>query len=570
MDSPEWATLHERHLLSNTDKNLDVAIVSHKWMYHWSSKLLLNKDVFEEVTPPKTIGSLVREFRLTLPVTPTMDHLEQVPTVTKFAKFYPLPRPHKGLPVKARPITGAVNVLTSTLSMALDQVFQTGLNMAKLKLADTPHIFTVVTNTEQTIDKIQGWLQQSQGQITKLTAYDFTDMYTNMNTDVTLDAIEWFFETFLDLPPEHKITVHVKKPRLNENGNVPIYPVNPNTGKPHKDIPLITEIRFPIRFIKSLTNVCIRQFSYVECEWLPGRQFRQIKGWAMGTNCAPSGSNLALLAQEIAFFSGGVMNFRFCRYIDDMLVAHDPDDEEAVVIALQTCYHPFRLKFETSPTLSSPFPTRHPRTVYLDLQFPSLQMDTFHFGLYTKPLNAYGVFHAQSYAPKGIAKGVVIGAALRISMRNSHPANAQADFILYCKLLNRQGYSNKFIMDTLLTYEQKVLKEIANPNPHSLRKPLDLFEYRPKLIHKDVRKTNEHHAYFVIADYCDRLPAKVLKPLVNQHFPRVPGKEHLQVQVAFRDAYNILRYSAKMRKLPDRSQATNVEVPADDFDPSLW
>jgi hypothetical protein len=459
LKSKEWRALHEKHILSMTDKNLDVAIVSHKWMIKHATKLLTDATVFTEVIPPLPIEEIARQFSEEIPFhIPTLPHLITTPTPTKVAHFYPFPRPHKGLPVPARPITSASYTVTTYLSNALDQLFQTILRdvHTKLKGMGRLDLFTVITNTEQAIHKAQEWLAKRADDYTQLSAYDFTNMYTNIDTDASIESILWIIQDFLGLPPTHKISINIWRTRPNFTPEgLPNFdfPINSQTSKPLRNLPILTNIKIPVQWVGKLINMVLRQFSYVESEWLPGRQFRQIKGYAMGTNCAPTGANLTLLAQEIHYYQHFQKEAFFCRFIDDILCAHAPDEDPTIV--MKEIYGPLSLTFSKGTSNPNPFGGVE-RTVFLDLQFPSLQLNSFHFGLYSKPLNAYGMFHLKSYAPRSIAKGVVIGAALRILARNSHPANAQADWILYSKLLNRQGYSNAFIMSTLLKYGEKI------------------------------------------------------------------------------------------------------------------
>jgi len=554
--SDEWHTLHQKHLLMPTDKNLDVSIVSYKWMLYWTEKLLTNKEVFEEIIPPLPIEEICSQFSRKLPYhVPTMQFLETQPVPKHVAKFYPLPRPHKGLPIKARPITSLSHAVTTTLSNALDSACQQLLFdiYTKLKKQNRTDLFTVVTNTEQFIQRTNDFLKQDPESIYRLTAYDFTDMYTNINTQESIDSIEWLIESFLEYSEHHIIKVVVKKSRPNKDdeGNL-TYPEETNrafSGQPLANIPFSTEISIPVGWIGRLLSLVLREFSYVESLWLPGRQFRQTKGYAMGTNCAPPGSNLTLLAREIAYYSSMERDKRtagmLTRYIDDMIVAHldgiNPEEE------LKKIYTPLGLTFSRGPTNPNPFNSTQ-RAIYLDLQFPELQMEHFRFGIYTKPKNAYGLFHKDSYAPCSISKGVVIGAAKRILCRNSDLKNADADWVIYCKLLNRQGYTNRFIMQTLHKYLQK--EKTPDNAKHFY------FSISPK------KRTNkkDSHQYFVVADYLDTLPAHKLNPLINQHLPVVPGRKG-RIGLAYRTHPNLLQKSHKYVRFLLSGRPPKARVP---------
>jgi hypothetical protein len=552
LESPEWVNLHKEHVISNTDKNLDIAIVSAKWMVKHSKKLLERADVFEEIVPPRAIDEICRDFAEDLPShVPTLLLLDQVPRPERVAYFYPLPRPHKGLSVPARPITGATNTLTTTMSRALDHFFQQVLLAVKDKCQDIgyPNLFTVVTNTEQTIGKVQQWLREVPEDILELHAYDFTDMYTNIDTDAALDGIDWIMKSFLGWSDVKMVTCQVPKARPSQEigGDISyVSKMNQNTGKTMDNIPIRVSVTIPVQWVRHLTNMVLRKYSYVSCKWLPDRQFRQIKGFAMGTNCALPGANLVLLAREISFFHGLDVQFRLCRYIDDMLVAHPTGSNH--VELMKECYDPLTLKFSLAPGNPNPFGTGN-RTIYLDLQFAENQMKSFRFGIYTKPLNAYGMFHADSYAPNSVRKGIIIGAAIRILSRNSHYANAHADWILFCKLLNRQGYSNEFIMRTLHTYEQTMIKL------HSKNlKPLSSFSFSVKTT-GERSKPKKDYSYFVVTDWTSRLPPMRLNPQINRHFPVVPGSEHKKVGLAYRGLPNVLRYSKQTRNEIDTIRA---------------
>jgi hypothetical protein len=225
-------------------------------------------------------------------------------------------------------------------------------------------------------------------------------------------------------------------------------------------------------------------------------------GIAMGSNCSPWVANLSLCFYELEFDRN--LHLRFpsfmSRYIDDVLVPHLPGLDPLPL--LLEIYAPSGLGLTRSDTFNS-------NCVFLDIQFPTPQTtNLFSFGLYCKPGTNFEYPHFNSFIPRSIPTGLVIGGFHRIFNRNSHLDQFKIAWDRYSSILIQRGYPKAWVIKTL-----RVHFDSKSPDP--------------KLVD-----------YHFILDFQPHLHLPTLHSIIKGH----TGKH---VSLALRQHPNTLRWSKK-------------------------
>jgi hypothetical protein len=507
--SPDLTQLLQSHYISVTDKNMGLAVVSKQWAIKQCEKALYNTTNYElthEIHTPEEAETARRDIidRYTLalqaidPEDPHHYDCLLPPPGTRIPLFYPVPKVHKPKPTPGRPICGAFNTITSPLSKALELVLAKIMYHWKVVAFNTGnfHCYPIVTNSDEAILNCNRELQRNPDQALQIHSYDFDSMYPNLNLDYIQEALKYAIET-LGLDDNREDVVSIPRPAYPQN---PFY--NPTTLQPilppfsdvQKDADgNILYLDLSLKHLPALVDLCIRHFSYLECDWIPGKVFRQIRGIAMGTNCAPPLANLTLLAAEWQWFRRTMVSIpapphpifapnspdpnqpnqsnsnpttqqllqqfhpqNLSRYLDDLCVLA-PRNFNLLPI-LSDIYGP------TGLSLGPSTPSKQDFTVFLDLEMPPMQHEELHFGIYSKPGNAYTYPHFSSNIPTCIKRGFIIGEAKRFLRRNSEYLNAAIDFDRFCNILNARGYPTSFINNTISSYLLQP-RELHNREP---------------------------------------------------------------------------------------------------------
>lgn len=455
----EYQQMFKDHYLSVSDKNMGICIVTKTWAIQQCTKQLGDKSSYQQhpnnvsnqtiLNFAKQLEEELRNDLLALDVT----YAALVTPNSSIPYFYPVPKVHKKKPYPGRPIAGAFNAPTKFLSMALGQILLTIQRHWKNQMWTRmdQHLFTIIQNSDECLQTLERELKMSES--FQLHSYDFVSMYPNLNLDYIIESVKEIVEILhlhgqwaeVNIPQDNQPIAY--DPSLNE------YLHATDNG---------TKIQINLTDLPCLVELCIRKYPYIQCRWIPNTLWKQIKGVAMGTNCAPPLANLACFLAEWKYFTRSPLGHfpltmptntnrvkdwfprNFSRYLDDLLVP-TPIGVDPLPI-LRQIYTPTGLDLEPSDK------TKTGQTIFLDLVLPTMQTDTLHFGMYTKPGNAYEYHHFQSHAPLSVKKGLVIGAAKRILRRNSEMRNAVIDWHRTVAIFNGRGYSNHYINKTLTTY----------------------------------------------------------------------------------------------------------------------
>lgn len=459
---PSFQKIFQNHYISTTDKNMGIAIISKNWAIQQCQKQLgdtTSYQVFAEFTDQQSFEKILEEQLKSLEAALSELHPDYTQLLTPNSTipfFYPVPKVHKKKPYPGRPIAGAFNSITKNLSIALQQILSHILELIKNANAflNGCVYFPVITNAEECLQTLNRHLRSDKE--CKLHSFDFVSMYPNISLQYVFDALSEVVESFELDDKIMKVAIPISAEPLvwDQTQNQFLFP-------PTDHIP----VKIFLKHLPQLTDICIRQFSFVQCRYIPNTIWKQIKGIAMGTNCAPPLANLILQRAEHQFFNSEIYKTtpfpfkNFSRFLDDLLVPSPVRTKtEDLLPILKQMYAPTGLDLEPSD------PSKDDKIIFLDLSLPQYQETKVHFGMYRKPGNAYEYHHFNSYSPLSIKKGVVIGEAKRIMRRNSEFANARLDFYKFCKILHEtRGYPIKFINNCIRQYLKT--KKVPTPKP---------------------------------------------------------------------------------------------------------
>jgi hypothetical protein len=490
--SPQLTSLYEHHYISITDKNMGLAVVSKDWAINQCHKALYNTTNYEPThvinTPDEATAcrqDIISRFTTALqaidPENPHRYDCLLPPPDARIPLFYPVPKVHKPPPIPGRPICGAFQTITSFLSKSLETVLSRMLQHWKTVAYNTNnlHCFPVITNSDEAIMNSNRELHRNEDKNLIIHSFDFESMYPNLDLDYIGQAIRYAITTLGLDDPGHTVELPIPKTPTNLFYNpTTLQPIKPPNSDYLTDKDgAICYYSLAFQHLPDLVDLCIRHFSYLECDWIPGQVFRQIRGIAMGTNCAPPLANLTLLCAEWQWFQRTMVTItpplhhlfehqppllpnptpphilqllqqfhpqNLSRYLDDLSFL-TPRDYNPIPI-LSDIYEP------TGLTLGPSKPSNQGFTVFLDLELPPMQCNQLHFGIYSKPGNAYTYPHFSSNIPTCIKRGFIIGEAKRFLRRNSEFVNALKDFDRFCNILNARGYPTSFINNTISSH----------------------------------------------------------------------------------------------------------------------
>jgi hypothetical protein len=481
LKSPQLQKLLEEHIITDTDKNMGVAVVTKKWYYEMGNKLLSNRLEYKimahfveenNVTYIDEIHSryssldeyayykadkMIRDFKeINLPAS-IIKNLSPFDNQYKIAYFKVLPKVHKQ-PIGARPITASHSSFTVNASIILTAALG---NLEKSLILKFPSIYLPIKNSKEAVARTRQAINlfkdtNIDDDMIKLKTFDFSALYTNLDLKVVHDNIF----ALCDMVEIESIDFDTKLPRQGE--------WNSNLSRNITEFPLdVTGTFTKVLLVKTL-DLILRNNYFVFDKTL----YLQISGIAMGTNFGPIVANLTLAYCEIKYWlDAHVMVFdndtRFIsmefssRYIDDLLIVYDSfihniTDLQSSLTNVYQFYGGNKLALLETATENDTINNLN-WTVFLDLRL-NYSDATFNYRSFRKLGNAYLYPSFFSYISPAIKKGFIIGELIRLQRTNSRGIWFRNEIATFVKLLNARGYPDKFIWKCFDSYLRKFKK----------------------------------------------------------------------------------------------------------------
>jgi hypothetical protein len=468
---PNWLELHKCHDIMKSDKNMGTTIVAHSWSEQHYHRYLLDETFYSTFKTFQTQVELdnfnkvinTRIFNQLHNINSSYKMLAPDPNAY-FSNFYVVPKVHK-TPTGTRSITGAFNSGTSWISRAVLDVLTDAFAKLKsqLKTDGLDNRLAICICTEDAIIKLVSAYNlatrislmdtvSSAGSSRDLmqfrytgkiafSSYDFDNMYNNLDVEWSINAICSLFQQFCPFPPDFKFSVLVTTKTEST--------YNTNIWRQLHNLPTEDSLNILWKDVFTLLAVILIEFLFMVCNFLPLVLFKQIRGIAMGTNCAPWVANLSLAFYELSCDTYLHLIFPMARFLDDVGVAHPPNINPLPI--LKQIYLPSGLKLNLSPP-------KYNNTIYLDLQLPSPQRLNRHlkFGVFCKPGTNYEYSHFHSFIPRSIHIGLVIGGFHCLFNRHSHLDQFKWAFNNYIGILFQLGYPKAWVLKTLQLSLNKV------------------------------------------------------------------------------------------------------------------
>ena len=169
--------------------------------------------------------------------------------------------------------------------------------------------------------------------------------------------------------------------------------------------------------------------------------FHQTTGTTMGASYSPTVANIFMSVFFRKFFKTTTQKpLFFSRYIDDIFMIWPKKYCLATFLESLNKYHP-NIKFTT--TTSDNTIDFLDLTIFKGPHFATTQLlDTKTF---QKPSNLYQYLHFNSFHPKSVFKGIIIGECIRYIRTNSQQINYESQIALLKQRLQHRNYPLKFI-----------------------------------------------------------------------------------------------------------------------------
>jgi hypothetical protein len=377
-------------IVREADKNLGLTIMDLSWYDNQVVKHLSDDTTYKLQTVDQRI--ILRDlyakrdnaFRNGLRNAPNLyrewiilDKVYNVP------EFYIIPKLHKN-PYKSRPIVPSHSWITSAASKWLDEFLKPIVYGYDWCLKDTAKLLNDLENTTFS------------GRPVFVTA-DVESMYTNIDQGECLRKFQAFFSQHF-----------------------------------YGDVDKLKLADFAIRVLEWVLNHNFMQYK--------GKTFRQVKGIAMGTPCAPMTANLFLIFHEKLIKKKGILPERYYRFLDDVLAIVDSSYEACEFLdAFGECS-------------TSIFITRN--ISYIEANFTDLNLRAVYQGnnvwrirtkTYDKPQNMHLYSHPDSYYPEHVRIGWIQGEHIR-HIRNCSTFDAYEEAIARFRyFLARRNFTNEDI-----------------------------------------------------------------------------------------------------------------------------
>jgi len=414
-------------LVKLTDKNLGLAVFPLRWYDTTVLQMLADTETYVHVTdiPVPQLVKTLEELRPKWRLPPVMDKYIKDKMKLAIPEFHCIPKVHKN-PWTLRPIVPSHSWVTTSTSEVLDHLLQPLLK----------HFPWVVDSSKAVIQQIEKVVVTSPAPVWIMTG-DVTSFYTM-------------------IPPREcsKVIAGAWKLYCHDSS-------------------------IPSPAIKSMTKFVMDNnfFAY------RGQTFRQMKGLAMGTSCAPVLANIYAAYFErkakVVHREGVLL---YVRYIDDILCLFQGSKEEVGSFVSE-----FRLG-----TLEVRWSISSKRNEFLDIELMRGMQLGGHLcqtRLYRKEMNRHLYIPWSSAHPLHVKKGFVKAELSRFAILCSQPryfADARQEFY---GNLRRRGYPAKTLNEWFQQVHYDNRPGLLLPKTSSDKAPLMLSgHYNPVWEYVDVKE----------------------------------------------------------------------------------
>lgn len=378
----------ERHklIVKHSDKNMGLTIMPLQWYNAEVNRHILDDNFYVKQEPDlNSIWLDLHEIIAELTKLPfTVKSLQK--GIYNVLNFYVIPKLHKN-PVKTRPIVPNYNWVTSKISIWLHEKL-----WPYVEACDW-----IVDNSLSVIHKLDNLTLTK-----KLFVYsiDVESMYTNIDILEGISIIRSF---------------------LCRKGREP------------RSTALIIKL---LKWVLTNNYFCYDKQSY-----------RQIKGTAMGSNVAPAFANLFMLYYEENLFKIVKKPQVYMRYLDDILVGCDSEEE---------FFNLYGTMQKMSPSLKFTFVKCEKYLNFLDLKLSlnDTHYSNINYSLFEKPNSRHLYLHPDSLCKDSVKYGWITGENIRL-LRNSNSKHSfnksMKKFIDELKMTN---YASN-IIDKYVKYKYK-------------------------------------------------------------------------------------------------------------------
>jgi hypothetical protein len=373
LKSPELKTLLKDHLLIGSDKNMGTAVVSLRWEVDQCAVTLGDRknyslvqstnpdlDQFEEHLKTQATAWLNVHLPPSLMKHIKLDGTEKLPG------FYMVSKVHK-TPVAGRPICATHTSVTSLASVLATKVLTEIHKHIKftVRYTDLEPFYLVCLSTDEAIARTREAHRVNTSETSYFHSRDFVLMYPNLNPAWCIDAILNLATRFGKACLNAFFKVAFGRRHRQE--------FNPIIWRHLESLEDLYELDISLETLTTLLRFVLLEFTDLHCDFVPG-VWKQVRGFAMGTNCAPLAANLATVYCELEYAAGLAVPylsplFYASRYIDDLFfvlrqVVNQPTLESLVTL-LDDIYTPAGLTSVAGGVSGD-------NVVHLDVQYPSL------------------------------------------------------------------------------------------------------------------------------------------------------------------------------------------------------
>lgn len=385
-------------IVKPADKNLGLTIMDKNWYNLEVFKHLTDTSYYKLEEPNfERIKASINNILIQHKVIRNSDLWREIFPSDNFTTpiFYVIPKLHK-TPIKTRPIVPSTNWITTKASKWLDKILSPFLQKFNW----------IVPNSQSTILELQA-IQPLQLPVDLiLAAADVESLYTNIDIKEGINKVYNLIWKFSDHKSKEKCL-------------------------------LIKDI---------LEWVLTNNYFQFDNKW-----YHQIKGTAMGTNCAPVYANLFLAAYEMEWKELPMWSPIFYnRYLDDLLILlpNDSERNKAFIDKLNM----------SSPSLKFTFEIDEQQVSFLDMTIykstswkKNLQLNT---KLYEKPTNKHLYTDPSTFAPHSWKYNWITGENIRLLRIHSNQEEFDFSIVKFRNHLLKRGYPQN-IIDCKLKYSFK-------------------------------------------------------------------------------------------------------------------
>ena len=311
------------------------------------------------------------------------------PTTPTPRKFYTLPKIHKSpdtwsIPFcvpPGRPIVSDIGSESYHISKYIDHFLKPITFLQPSYVKDT---FDFVNKIKQVTDLPEDTL---------LVTCDVESMYTNINNDDGIAAVQFFFNKY------------------------------PNPDRPSD-------------LLLKILKLCLASNDFL----FHGNFWLQISGTAMGKIFAPSYANMFMAKMEQDFFhTTGYLPHLYLRYLDDIFIIWTEGSTK-----LESFLKDFN-NFHRSVKITHT--THHESIDYLDVTVfkSTLHAKELSTKVHFKPTNTHRLLHKHSFHPQHTFKGIVKGQLNRFHRLCTHTKHFEEAVQTLFTALRNMGYSKRFL-----------------------------------------------------------------------------------------------------------------------------